>query len=120
MNKILIVDDEPSILLALESLLTAKGYKTATARDGVEGLEKAKRFMPNLILLDVMMPKVDGLKLAAQIRNHKHLSNIKIIFVTAKGEKNDKIAGYVKGGDDYVVKPFSTEQILDKIKYLLE
>lgn len=119
-HKILIVDDEPSILLALESLLNAKGYSTQKASDGKEGLTVAKRFRPDLILLDVMMPNMDGHEFASTIRKSKKLLDTKIIFITAKGETSDKMKGYLTGGDDYIIKPFSTEKILERITFLLE
>lgn len=119
-NKILIVDDEPSIILALDSFLTSKGYDTATATNGKQGLEEAGRFHPDLVLLDIMMPKMNGLKFAEEIRRNKKMCDTKIIFITAKGEQSDKMKGYIKGGDDYIIKPFTTEQILSSIQFLLE
>ncbi len=117
--KILVVDDEASILLALKNLLEVKGFHVKTATNGKQGLETAVKFVPDLILLDIMMPKMNGLKFAEKIRNNEILGDTKIIFITAKGEKNDKMTGYLKGGDDYIIKPFSTEQLLSRIRFLL-
>ena len=119
-KKILIVDDEPSIVFAIESLLTANNYITEKASNGKEALNIAEAFKPDLILLDVMMPYVDGLEFSSLIRKHKTLSNTKIIFLTAKGELQDKNDGYNKGGDDYIVKPFSYEKLLSRINYFLD
>lgn len=119
-KKILIVDDEPSILLAIESLLSANKYITEKAFNGKEALTIANIFKPDLILLDVMMPYVDGLEFSSIIRNHKTLSDTKIIFLTAKGNIDDKNEGYKKGCDDYIIKPFSSDKLLSRISYLLE
>lgn len=118
-KKILIVDDEPSIVLALESLLKANNFKTETSYNGKDGLQKAKILIPDLILLDVMMPFIDGFKFSSLIRKDKELVNSKIIFLTAKGDIVDKNYGYKKGCDDYIVKPFSYETLLSKIRYFL-
>lgn len=119
-KKILIIDDEPSIVLALESLLKANNYSTEKAYNGKDGLEITKKFNPDLILLDVMMPFIDGLEFSSIIRKDEKLKEIKIIFLTAKGELSDKNDGYKKGCDDYIVKPFSSEKLLSKITYFLE
>ncbi|MBQ4803645.1 response regulator [Aquimarina sp. MMG015] len=119
-KKILIIDDEPSIVMALENILLAQSYEVKTAYNGKEGLKKAKQFNPDLILLDIMMPLMDGLEFSSLIRKDKVLSNVKIIFITAKGEINDKKDGYSMGCDDYIIKPFSTEEIISRIEFLLD
>lgn len=119
-KKILIVDDDPSIVMALENLLNLEGYEVMKELNGKSGLKTAMSFLPDLILLDVMMPFVDGLVFASEIRKNKDLCDTKIIFITAKGEGSDRMKGYLKGGDDYLVKPFSTEQLLSRIKYFLD
>ncbi len=119
-KKILIVDDEPSIVLALENILLAHDYEIQKAYNGKEGLEIAKLFYPDLILLDVMMPFIDGFELSSLIRKDKSLKNTKIIFISAKGELTDKKYGYSKGCDDYIIKPFSTEKIVSKVAFLLD
>jgi two-component system alkaline phosphatase synthesis response regulator PhoP len=118
-KKILIVDDEPSIVFALESLLSANNYKIEKSYNGKDGLKMAKTFTPDLILLDVMMPFIDGFEFSSLIRKDKKLAHSKIILLTAKGNITDKNAGYNKGCDDYIVKPFSSEVLLSKIKYFL-
>ena len=118
-HKILIVDDEVSIVLALENILYNKGFMVEKAYDGKKGIQIAKDFKPDLILLDVMMPFINGFEFANCIRNDKNLQDTKIIFITAKGEMNDKKDGYSKGGDDYIVKPFSTEKLLSRIDFLI-
>ena len=118
-KKILIVDDEPSIVRALESLLNANNYKTEKSYNGKDGLKMAKTFIPDLILLDVMMPFIDGFKFSSLIRKDKKMVNSKIILLTAKGDITDKNDGYKKGCDDYIVKPFSSEILLSRIKYFL-
>ena len=120
LKKILIVDDETSIVLALESLLKANNYSIEKAYNGKDGLKIAKNFNLDLILLDVMMPFIDGFEFSSIIRKEKILKEIKIIFLTAKGELSDKNVGYKKGCDDYIVKPFSSEELLSKINYFLE
>ncbi len=119
-KKILIVDDEPSIVLALENILLAKDYEVQKAYNGKEGLKTAKLFCPDLILLDVMMPFINGFEFSSLIRKDKILENTKIIFLTAKGELTDKKDGYSKGCDDYIIKPFSTEKIVSRIAFLLD
>ncbi len=118
-KKILIVDDEPSIVLALENILLAKGYEVQKAYNGKEGIETAQLFCPDLILLDIMMPFIDGFEFSSLIRKDKNLENTKIIFISAKGELTDKKYGYSKGCDDYIVKPFSTEKVVSKVTFLL-
>ena len=118
-KKILIVDDEPSIVLALESLLNANNYKTEKSYNGKDGLKMAKTFIPDLILLDVMMPFIDVFKFSSLIRKDKKMVNSKIILLNAKGDITDKNDGYKKGCDDYIVKPFSSEILLSRIKYFL-
>lgn len=120
LKKILIVDDESSIVLALESLLKVNNYEVEKSYNGKDGLVMVKNFKPDLILLDVMMPFIDGFEFSSIIRKDKNLGDTKIIFLTAKGELSDKNDGYKKGCDDYIVKPFSTEDLLFKIKYFLD
>lgn len=118
-KKILIIDDEPSIVLAIESLLVANNFITEKAYNGKDGLQVAHTFKPDLILLDIMMPFVDGLELSSLIRKNEDLSDIKIVFLTAKGRLEDKNTGYSKGCDDYIVKPFTSEKLLSTIHYFL-
>lgn len=114
--KVLLVDDEPNILTSLSFLLSKENISTATAQNGKEAINQFKIFQPDVVLLDVMMPEMDGFAAAAEIRKIDKDSNTHIIFLTAKGTTADKITGYSKGGDDYVIKPFKNSEILEKIK----
>ena len=113
---ILVVDDEESIVFSLEFLLKKEGYHVRTAANGVLALEAFKEAQPDIILLDVMMPEMDGYETAKQIRALDPTSKTSIIFLTAKGTTRDRREGYMSGADDYVVKPFENEAILEKIR----
>lgn len=115
-GKILVVDDEPSIRQIVETRLKMAGYDVVTAGDGLEALEMVKSENPNLIVLDIMMPKVDGLQVCKEIR--KNLTT-PIIMLTAKGEVVDKIQALELGADDYIVKPFSPRELEARIKAVL-
>jgi len=114
-KKILVVDDEENILISLTYLLKKEGFTVQTATNGKEALELFKQFKPQVILLDVMMPEKDGFSTAKDIRSIDKKSDTYIIFLTAKGTSQDKMKGYISGADDYVVKPFDNEILLDKI-----
>ncbi|MEM1136700.1 MAG: response regulator [Bacteroidota bacterium] len=114
-KKVLIVDDEENILISLSYLLKKEGYTVKTASNGKEALESFKQFKPEIVLLDVMMPEKDGFSTASDIRQIDKKSETHIIFLTAKGTSQDKLQGYISGADDYVVKPFDNEVLLDKI-----
>jgi len=122
MNKkrILIVDDEEDILNVLRFRLEANNYEVLLACDGQEGLDKARSEKPDLILLDLMLPKIDGYKVCRMLKFDKNYSAIPIIMVTAKAQKEDKELGDEMGADAYVPKPFDTEALLGKIKELLD
>ena len=113
-KKILIVDDEPSIQDLLVFNLEKEGYKTITASDGEEGVSLALSQNPDLILLDVMLPKADGLTVCKRIR--QTLSKTPIIMLSAKGEEIDKILGLEMGADDYMTKPFSVRELIARVK----
>lgn len=110
---ILIVDDEKMILNLLSHNLTKEGYNVIEAVDGMEAFETAKKYKPDLILLDVMLPKLDGLTVCKKI---KSLMNVPILMVTAKDEELDKIVGLELGADDYITKPFSVRELLARVK----
>ena len=117
MSRILIIEDEAPMRTALADLLTAEGYRALTAADGESGLRRALDEKPDLILLDVMMPKLDGFALCAEFR---HLSNaVPVLMLTAKGQIEDRVTGLDAGADDYLVKPFSTEELLARVRALL-
>lgn len=117
MSKILIVEDEPSMRMGLTDNLEFEGYEVDSAADGLEGLEKITSNKYNLILLDVMMPKMSGLDVCKNVR--KKGINTPIILLTAKGEEIDKVLGLELGADDYVTKPFSLRELLARVKAIL-
>lgn len=115
---VLLVDDEPNILLALEFLLQREGYTVEKAFNGTQALEKLALLLPNIVVLDVMMPGMDGFEVARRIRGDANLDQIKIVFLTAKGTSADKMKGYDTGGEYYLIKPFDNEafvQIINEI-----
>ena len=117
--KILLVDDEPDILEILKYNLSSQGYQIYTAKNGIEGVEKAKKKIPHLIILDVMMPEMDGIEDCEIIRNTKGLENTIITFLTARGEDYSQVAGFDAGADDYITKPIKPKLLVSKIKALL-
>lgn len=117
--KILLVDDEPDILEIVGYNLKSEGYKIYTAKNGIEAVEKAKKNHPHLIILDIMMPKMDGIEACEKIRATKGLENTLITFFTARGEDYSKVAGFDVGADDYITKPIKPKVLVSKIKGLL-
>lgn len=117
--KILLVDDDPDILEFIEYNLEKEGYEVATASNGVVAIDKAKHFLPDLILLDVMMPEMDGVETCTRIREMNELKNVTIAFLTARGEDYSQIAGFEAGGDDYILKPVKPRVLVSRIKALL-
>ncbi len=123
MNKkditILLVDDEPDILEIVGYNLTAEGYNVLTAENGVEAVKVAKKKKPQLIILDVMMPEMDGIEACEQIRKIPELQNTIITFLTARGEDYSQVAGFDAGADDYITKPIRPKVLVSKVKALL-
>ena len=117
--KILLVDDEPDILEIISYNLTAQGYNVSTANNGVQAVKKAKKEQPHLIILDVMMPEMDGIEACEQIRKLPELENTLIVFLTARGEDYSQVAGFEAGADDYITKPIKPKVLVSKIKSLL-
>jgi len=117
MERILIIEDETPMRTALADLLAAEGYRTLTAVDGASGLQRALSEKPDLILLDVMMPKLDGFTVCAELR--RLANDVPVVMLTAKGQIEDRINGLDVGADDYVVKPFSSEELLARVRALL-
>ncbi|TPV34623.1 response regulator transcription factor [Paucihalobacter ruber] len=117
--KILLVDDEPDILEIVSYNLTAEGYNVITAENGAEAVKKAKKHQPHLIILDVMMPEMDGIEACEQIRSIPELNNTLITFLTARGEDYSQMAGFDAGADDYITKPIKPKVLVSKIKGLL-
>jgi len=119
-KKILAVDDEPNILMSIEFILEMEGYEVHTARDGEEALEVAERVQPDLILLDVNMPRKDGYEMCRILREREDLAATKVIMLTAKGQTLERKKGLEVGADDYVTKPFSAGDLLEKIRAMIE
>lgn len=117
--RILVVDDEPNIVTAIEFLLKRTGVQVETAYSGAEALEKAASFNPTLLVLDVMMPGMDGFEVAKHIRKNADMSEVKIVFLTAKGTEADKITGYNSGAEYYLVKPFDNDELVNTITEIL-
>ena len=117
--KILLVDDEPDILEIVGYNLTAEGYQIVTAENGVEAVKKAKKEKPQLIILDVMMPEMDGIEACEQIRKLPNLQDTIITFLTARGEDYSQLAGFDAGADDYITKPIKPKVLVSKVKALL-
>jgi DNA-binding response OmpR family regulator len=118
-HKILIVDDEPNIVMSLEFLLKKEGFTTETAGDGDMALDKVRSFVPDLMLLDVMMPKKSGFEVCEILRADTTLSQPRIIMLTAKGRETEQAKGLALGADAYVLKPFSTKDLVAKIREIL-
>jgi DNA-binding response OmpR family regulator len=115
--KILVVEDEPNMVMGLRDNFEFEGYEVITARDGAEGLQLALEESPDLVVLDVMMPRMSGLEVCKQLRAQR--SSIPIIMLTARGQEIDKVVGLELGADDYVTKPFSIRELLARVKAVL-
>lgn len=118
-HKILLVDDEPDILEFLKYSLEKEGYSVNTADNGNDAIELALNTVPDLILLDVMMPEMDGMETCTKLREKKELGNTLIAFLTARGEDYSQIAGFSAGADDYIAKPIKPKVLISRIKALL-
>ena len=118
-KKILIVDDEPNIVISLEYLMKKEGFVVAVANDGEAALQKVASFAPDLVLLDVMMPKKSGYEVCAAMRADPALAGTKIIMLTAKGRDTEVAKGLAMGADAYVTKPFSTKDLVAQVKAML-
>lgn len=116
MTKILVIDDEPSIVNLVQAYLKPEGYEVFTAADGPSGLKAARAFKPDLIVLDLMLPGMDGIELLSRLRRE---SQVYVIMLTARTEETDKIVGLSVGADDYVTKPFSPRELVARIKAAL-
>lgn len=118
-TRILLVDDEPDILEIVGYNLTSEGYAITTAENGLQAIEKAKKVKPHLIILDVMMPEMDGIEACEKLREIPELSETLITFFTARGEDYSQLAGFEAGADDYITKPVKPKVLLSKVKALL-
>lgn len=119
MKKILVVDDDPYILMSLEFLMKKEGYDVKVARNGKEALEIVDKEVPVLVLLDIMMPDVDGYAICKHIKTSKKLRDIIVVFLSAKSRESDIQKGYDLGASLYITKPFSTRDLMKKVKELL-
>ena len=117
--KILLVDDEPDILEIVGYNLSSEGYQVITAENGLEAVKKAKKEKPHLIIMDVMMPEMDGIEACEQIRKNPDLTNTIIAFLTARGEDYSQVAGFDAGADDYITKPIKPKVLVSKVNALL-
>ena len=118
-QKILIVDDEPNIAASLEFLLQRGGYEVRVAHNGEEALAQAESFRPQLVLLDVMMPKLNGYEVCQRLRQGENGARVKIVMLTARGREVDVEKGRALGADLYVTKPFSTRELVAQVRELL-
>ena len=117
---VLLVDDEPNIILSLEFLIEQAGYEARVARDGDAALKSIEERKPDLILLDVMLPKRDGFDVCERIRANPAWNDIRIIMLTAKGRDSERERGLALGADAYITKPFSTREAMEQIKRFLD
>ncbi len=119
-KKILLVEDEKVLIETVTLRLEAFGYEVISAYDGFEGLEKAKKEKPDLIILDLMLPKMDGYKVCGLLKADTRYNKIPIIMFTARAQESDKKMGKEVGADAYITKPFEPQALLEKIRYLLK
>ncbi len=118
--KVLVVDDEPNIILSLDFLIRKAGYELYIARNGQEALHTAQEHKPQIIVLDIMMPDIDGFEVCKRIKANPDTSEARIIFLSAKSKIEDVKKGMELGADDYITKPFSTKHLMEKIKEIAE
>jgi DNA-binding response OmpR family regulator len=116
---VLIADDEPNIVISLEFLLEQDGYRVLVARDGNEALEAIAREVPDLVLLDIMLPRLSGYDVCQRIRQDPAWAKVRVIMLTARGREVEVTKGLALGADAYVTKPFSTRDLLDQVRQLL-
>ncbi len=119
MTEILIIEDEKDIVESLEYNLKNEGYKVSKAYDGLNGLRLAEEKVPAIVLLDLMLPGLDGLEVCRRLKKNPKTAAIPVIMLTAKGSETDKVVGLEVGADDYIVKPFSTKELIARIKTIL-
>ena len=119
-KKILVVDDEPNILKLISFILKNNGYEVMEAASGPECLKKAKKETPDMIVLDVMMPKMDGFEVAKKIKSNATTRNVPILMLSSKAQFEDKMKGIDSGATDYITKPFDKQELIEKVQELLE
>ena len=119
MKRILIIEDDPDIVELVRYNLSKEGYQVAAVGDGVAGLEKIRKSQPDLLVLDLMLPKLSGMEVCKEIRRDQALKQLPILMLTARGEEMDRVIGLEVGADDYVTKPFSPRELVARIRALL-
>ena len=119
-HRVLVVDDEANILLSLEFLMKKAGYDVCTAHDGEEALAEMRKARPDLVLLDVMMPKRNGFDVCEMIRANPEWKDVRVIMLTAKGRDVEREKGLAVGADDYITKPFSTREVVERVSEWLD
>ncbi len=119
-QRVLIIDDEVNIVISLEFLLEQAGYQVRVAHNGEEGLDQIAAFEPDLVLLDVMMPRLNGFDLCRRVRENPAWQQVKIIMLTAKGRAVEVAKGLALGANAYITKPFSTKELLSQVRHILE
>ena len=119
LKKVLVVDDDPYILMSLEFLMKKSGYEVMIARNGTEALELVEKQIPDIVLLDIMMPDVDGYQICKHIKKSDTLKHTKVVFMSAKTKESDIQKGYDLGASLYIIKPFSTRELVKQIKELM-
>ena len=118
--RVLLVDDEPGIRTAVQAYFEDEGFAVSTASDGEEGWQKAQAEMPDVVLSDVMMPRMDGFGLLKRLREDERLGGTPVIFLTAKGMTSDRIAGFRAGVDDYIPKPFDPDELVARVRNVVQ
>ncbi|WP_024304504.1 response regulator transcription factor [Pseudogulbenkiania sp. MAI-1] len=116
---LLIADDEPNIVISVEFLMKREGFEVLVARDGEEALAKIREHRPDIVLLDVMMPKLSGFDVCQEVRADPALAGVRILMLTAKGRETEVAKGLALGADVYMTKPFSTRELVEKVRQLL-
>ena len=119
-KRILIVDDEPNIVVSLEFLMKREGFEVAVAGDGEAALQAMEKEKPDLVLLDIMLPKMNGFEVCQTIRTRPEWQSVKIVMLTAKGRDTEVAKGTALGADAYMTKPFSTKDLIEQVRQLLE
>jgi DNA-binding response OmpR family regulator len=119
-NSVLIVDDEPNIVLSLEFLMRQQGYVVSTAPDGESALAEIQRQPPDVVLLDVNLPRINGYEVCERIRANPQWKDVRILMLTAKGREVEREKGLALGADGYVIKPFATRELVERVRELLE
>src|SRR3972149_3521188 len=118
-KKILVVDDEPNVVRTLTFVLRKEGYEVSSAGDGEEAMAKVRESKPNLMFLDVMMPKKNGYEVCQELKNNSSLSDIHVVMISAKGQEADKEKALSLGADEFITKPFSPMGVIERVKELL-